>query len=72
MMGQWATQAYLNESGPPAVRDAPGLAGLPAEERRLRQALWADVAAAGPRDAACVSHNGYEMVRRVTAWLIPV
>jgi serine/threonine protein kinase/tetratricopeptide (TPR) repeat protein len=39
-MHQW-----LSEPGLRGVREAPGLAGLPAGERRLWQAFWADVAA---------------------------
>jgi hypothetical protein len=39
-------QAWRSDRSLAGVRDAPGLAGLPAEERRRWQAFWADVAAA--------------------------
>ncbi len=41
---------WLSETRVAVVRDAPGLAELSAEERRLRQAVRADVAAARTRD----------------------
>jgi len=46
-MHEWGSEPSLA-----GVRDAPGLAGLPAVERRRWQAFWADVAAArtkGPK-----------------------
>jgi hypothetical protein len=43
-------QEWLREPSLAGVRDARGLAGLPAEERRLWQAFWDDVAAAQTRD----------------------
>jgi len=43
-MQQWQSEPSLA-----GVRDAPGLAGLPAEERSLWQAFWADVTAARTR-----------------------
>jgi tetratricopeptide (TPR) repeat protein len=45
-------QQWLNEPSLAAVRDQSALAGLPAEERPLWQAFWADVAAARTRAAA--------------------
>jgi serine/threonine-protein kinase len=36
-------QAWLSDPGLAGVRDAPGLAALPAGERRTWQAFWADV-----------------------------
>jgi serine/threonine protein kinase/Flp pilus assembly protein TadD len=38
-------QEWQSDRSLAGVRDAPGLAALPAEERRLWQAFWADVAA---------------------------
>jgi hypothetical protein len=43
-------QEWVSEPSLAGVREALGLAGLPAEERRLWQAFWADVAAARTKD----------------------
>jgi hypothetical protein len=46
------------------VRDAAGLAELPAEERRLWQALWADVVAARTKDVKAQEPPASQPARR--------
>jgi hypothetical protein len=43
-------QDWLSQPSLAGVRDAPGLAGLPTEERSMWQSFWADVAATRTKD----------------------
>jgi tetratricopeptide (TPR) repeat protein len=55
---------WLSEASVAGVRDAAGLAELPAEERRLWQAFWANVVAARTKDVKAQEPPARQPARR--------
>jgi hypothetical protein len=64
MLATARMKEWLSEASVACVRDAAGLAELPAEERRLWQALWADVVAARTKDVKAQEPPASQPARR--------